>query len=69
MSESNGKRIYLVKPDGSGLLENPAPRLIRAANAPAALKFALAGIYKCDMATPDELVDLCSAGTKVEDAK
>ncbi len=69
MSETNGKRIYCVRPGGSGLLDNPQPRLIRAANSAAALKFALKDVYVCEMAEPDELVELCSTGTKVEDAK
>lgn len=60
-------RIYIVTPTKK--LPDHKQRLVRAETQTQALKFATADFYEVAVATPDQLVELASSGTKVEDAK
>lgn len=64
-------RIYLVgrvpgaAPADAGTIEG---RLVRATSQAMAIRHVVRSTYKAEVATPEQLVDLLTIGTKVEDA-
>lgn len=64
-------RIYLVSraagtaPNDAGTIEG---RLVRASSQSMAIRHVVRNTYKAEVATPDQLVDLVTIGTKVEEA-
>lgn len=60
------KRIYLLKYTEHN--KDQRNRLVRATSPAQAMKHATKDLFTVAVAEPEELVNLCSNGTKVEDA-
>jgi|GEM_PF-1132267 len=57
------RRVYAINHPSTG-----TTRLVRAVNVAAALRHVVRSDYTAEVATQDDLIDLLSAGTRVEDA-